>query len=206
MNNISHDNKKFNPAEHLISLKGKDYLQVQWRVVWLRDENPTWTIDTHAIHVDENSAFFVAKIYDGEKLIASGHGSEQPKDFPDYIEKAETKAVGRALAYAGYGTQFTADELDEGSRIVDSPVQRKKAEKKEEPKEKTEPLPKGIEDAIMFVCEKCGNVLTPHKGEKGNEYGVRQISEITKKKYGMTLCWDCACAEGEKRKAANKDG
>ena len=41
--------------------------------------------------------------------------------FADYLEKAETRAVGRALAMCGYGTQF-APELEERERIVDSPV------------------------------------------------------------------------------------
>jgi hypothetical protein len=54
----------------------------------------------------------------------AGHGSESKRDFGDFIEKAETKAVGRALAMLGYGTQFTAAEFDEGERIVDSPVDR----------------------------------------------------------------------------------
>ncbi|HTD18454.1 MAG TPA: hypothetical protein VK667_02885, partial [Ktedonobacteraceae bacterium] len=40
-----------------------------------------------------------------------------------YIEKAETGAIGRALAALGYGTQF-APELNEEHRIVDSPVER----------------------------------------------------------------------------------
>src|SRR3546814_7260726 len=44
---------------------------------------------------------------------ATGYGSETPKDFGDYIEKAETKAIGRALGALGFGTQFT-DDFDEG--------------------------------------------------------------------------------------------
>src|SRR5690606_32778738 len=32
---------------------------------------------------------------------------------------------GRALALIGFGTQFCADELDEGERIVDAPVAKK---------------------------------------------------------------------------------
>ncbi len=43
--------------------------------------------------------------------------------FSDYIEKAETGAIGRALAALGYGTQF-APEFNEEHRIVDSPVER----------------------------------------------------------------------------------
>ena len=48
---------------------------------------------------------------------------EKAASFPDYVEKAETGAIGRALAALGYGTQF-APELNEQHRIVDSPVDR----------------------------------------------------------------------------------
>jgi hypothetical protein len=37
---------------------------------------------------------------------ATGYGSETASDFPDFIEKAETKAIGRALNALGYGAQF----------------------------------------------------------------------------------------------------
>ena len=43
--------------------------------------------------------------------------------FPDYIEKAETGAVGRALAMCGYGT-LQAPEFDEGERIADAPIEK----------------------------------------------------------------------------------
>lgn len=114
--------KMFNPNEHLMDLKGKSYLQVMWRLVWFRDEKPSWCIDTKMESLTENHAVFSAKIYDENGVLKSaGYGSESIKDFRDFIEKAETKAVGRALAMLGYGTQF-APELDEGERIVDSPV------------------------------------------------------------------------------------
>jgi hypothetical protein len=112
----------FNPNEHLMDLKGKKYLQVMWRLVWFREERPNWCIDTKLEQLTENHAVFSAKIYDDTGVLKSaGYGSEGIKDFRDFIEKAETKAVGRALAMLGYGTQF-APELDEGDRIVDSPV------------------------------------------------------------------------------------
>lgn len=116
---------EFNPVEHLIKLKGKDYLQVMWRLVWFRQEKPAWCIETKLEQLENNHAVFSAKIYDENGIQkSSGYGSEAVKDFADYIEKAETKAVGRALAMLGYGTQFTED-LDEGQRIVDAPVDRK---------------------------------------------------------------------------------
>lgn len=117
----------FNPNEHLTPLKGKNYLQVMWRLVWFRDEHPDWCIRTELVSHDfeHGAAVFHAIICNADGLpCSSGYGSETKKDFNDYLEKAETKAVGRALAMLGYGTQF-APELDEEDRIVDAPVERK---------------------------------------------------------------------------------
>ncbi len=120
---------KFNPQEHMMDLKGKQYLQVAWRLVWFREEHPDWRIATEIIeHVYGDHAVIGATISDPktETIFCNAVGSESIKDFRDYLEKAETKAIGRALAILGYGTQF-APEMDEEERIVDSPVERKKA-------------------------------------------------------------------------------
>ena len=115
----------FNPNDHMMNLKGKEYLQVMWRLVWFREVRPLWSIEPEIIEMDDKHAVFRAVIRDEAGTVKCiGHGSESQRDFGDFIEKAETKAVGRALAMLGYGTQFTASELDEGERIVDSPVAR----------------------------------------------------------------------------------
>jgi len=115
----------FDPNAHMMSLKGKDYLQVMWRLVWFREDHPDWSLDAQIIEQDGEHAIFKAIICDENGIQkSSGHGSESKRDFGDYLEKAETKAIGRALAMLGYGTQFAADELDEGERIVDSPIDR----------------------------------------------------------------------------------
>ncbi len=54
----------------------------------------------------------------------TAYGSESARDFPDYIEKASTKSLGRALLALGYGAAF-APEMDEGERIVDAPIERR---------------------------------------------------------------------------------
>jgi hypothetical protein len=124
----------FNPSEHLVKIKTKqgmqDYLKVQHRLVWFRENCPEGIIETEMVHLDTEKqiAVFKAIAHNGNGALAMGHGSESARDFMDYIEKAETKAIGRALAALGFGTQFTADELDEGTRIVDSPVERMPAQ------------------------------------------------------------------------------
>jgi hypothetical protein len=119
----------FDPEQHLIRLKGNDYLEAKWRLVWLRDVHPEAIIETQHIDIDteRQHAIFRATVTIPDGGSATGYGSESSRDFGDYIEKAETKALARALAALGFGTQFTGDELSEGDRIVDSPVERRPA-------------------------------------------------------------------------------
>lgn len=138
--------QRFNPNDHITQIKTnqgpKDYLPVQWRLVWFRSACPEGSIETEMIHMDftiefteevwekgkkflktaPGFAIFRAIVKDGKGGVASGTKSEKAATFPDFIEKAETGAIGRALAALGYGTQFTGDEWDEAHRIVDSPV------------------------------------------------------------------------------------
>ncbi len=114
----------FEPARHLTRINGAEYLEVKWRLVWLRESHPNATIQTELHHADERQAIFKATVTIPGGGSATGWGSESPGDFRDFLEKAETKALGRALAALGYGTQFCPD-FDFGAdqqRVVDSPV------------------------------------------------------------------------------------
>ena len=107
----------------ILNLKGKEYLQVAHRLVWFREEHPNFAISTQLVQVTDKMALARAEIRDNVgAVLATAHKQETQQGFPDFIEKSETGAIGRALALLGYGTQFAADELDEGERIVDSPV------------------------------------------------------------------------------------
>jgi hypothetical protein len=127
---------EFNPAEHMIELPGRGrngptlYLPVAARIAWFRAEHPDGIMAVHHIELTDQRAVFKARVgypathteQAGDYLAsAEGYGSETPGDFKDYIEKAGTKALGRALAALGYGTLQAGDELDEGARIVDTP-------------------------------------------------------------------------------------
>jgi hypothetical protein len=109
----------------ILNLRGKDYLEVKYRIVWFREDHPDWGIETQELLVTDKEARVKALIKDPTgRIIASGTKTETLKGFPDFVEKSETGAIGRALALIGYGTQFCGDELDEGDRLVDSPVQK----------------------------------------------------------------------------------
>jgi hypothetical protein len=144
----------FNPHEHLMKIgrgdQAKDYLPVAYRLVWFRENFPNGIIETDLVHLDldrdteeevsvwnpekrrsekvikqaKGIAIFKATVKDGLGGIATGTKMEKAASFPDWLEKAETGAIGRALAELGFGTQFTGDEFNEAHRIVDSPVDR----------------------------------------------------------------------------------
>jgi hypothetical protein len=123
--NAAEDNtvSSFEPARYLKRVNGADYLEVKWRLVWLRDRHPDADITTKLHLLQDNLAVFVCHIVlPNGGGSATGWGSETAGDFRDYIEKAETKSIGRALAALGFGTQFSGD-LNEGTRIVDNPTQ-----------------------------------------------------------------------------------
>lgn len=114
----------FNPKEHLMSIKGKEYLPVAWRIVWMREEHKDWSINTEIVQLKDGGAVFKATISDETgRVLATAHKSETKTGFADYMEKAETGSVGRALAMCGFGTQFEP-ELEEGDRLADSPVEK----------------------------------------------------------------------------------
>ena len=148
---------KFNPKDHIIDMRGKDYLEVKWRLVWFKEENPKGSISTEIL----NTAPVLAKatIFIDGLLVATGHGSATPKGNSVWsgreIEKAETAAIGRALAHAGYGTQFT-DE-DETDNIVDSPIE-KKTVKQDAPNIERVELVKEFSQVFNGLKSKAGSV------------------------------------------------
>lgn len=119
----------YDPTKHLIRVNGgKDYLPVAQRLIWFREAHPDWGIQTEAIALDleRRQAVFRATITNAEgKVMAQATKMETGAGFADYCEEGETGSVGRALALCGFGTQFCAEELDEGQRIVDSPQERR---------------------------------------------------------------------------------
>lgn len=126
----------YDPKQHMMNLKGKDYLNVQHRLLWfIRDQRDfiarglwecTYVVRTELVEQDLERGFAHFKTYVRDVLgnEATMYGSETAKDFGDYAEKASTKSLGRALWALGYGTGM-APEMDESEeRPVDSPIAR----------------------------------------------------------------------------------
>jgi len=167
----------------VMDLKGKPYLQVAHRLVWFREEHPDWTIMTEFPEVNTEKRYVIAKATVTTPLgqvIATAHKTESAAGFADYLEKAETGAIGRALALCGYGTQF-APEIDEGERIVDSPV-----DLPHRSPTSPHPAPQNEEfDHWQNGMEGDVEVLILHKAERSASTGTRMAYFETD--LGMTL-------------------
>ncbi len=109
--------REFDPSPYLRQLRGRggstEYLDVRHRLLWLRTEHPDAVIVTELIRADDQGAVFKASVSIPGGGSATGHGSETVTDFSDFIEKAETKALGRALNALGFGAQFAEGEGDD---------------------------------------------------------------------------------------------
>jgi hypothetical protein len=153
----------FNPKEHITKIKGKDYLEVKWRVAWLRDENPLWAINTDVFEIA--GAVVCKAIISDENgnLIASGMATVREASKQEFtwsgreFEKAETAAIGRALAHAGYGTQFCGDEMDEGDYIADSPVKKQPPQSNSKPQAEPQFEDYWQPETVAKVLEKFNN-------------------------------------------------
>jgi hypothetical protein len=173
----------FNPKDHFMLLKGKQYLPVAPRIAWFREEHPDWTITTDVSPAMSGADYvtFKATIADTNgKTIATAHKTEHEKHFPDYREKAETGAIGRALAMCGYGTLF-AQELEEpvtpdgDMRIVDTPQEPRKnaptSAKSAQPAPKSAPAILSPAEQMFAEMERIwGNTLT-----KDDKRGIHNV-------------------------------
>jgi hypothetical protein len=154
------DEKAFQPAQHLMDLKGKSYLPVAARVVWFREKFPPesgWSIQTFLDDggFEKKYAVYRCEIRDPEgRLVATGHNVEDKAGFGDFMQKAETGSIGRALAILGFGTMAA---LDEGE-VVDSPVDKGKRFKDAPP---IPPSGDGPVMALSCTWQGCGQVVSP---------------------------------------------
>ena len=91
------------------------YLDVLFRKLWFRLKNPNGRISKRIIKLTDQLAVVEARVYldkdDGdENYLANAFGlrfyNADGELGTKYLEKAETAAAGRALADAGYGSQF----------------------------------------------------------------------------------------------------
>ena len=101
-----------------VNIHGKQYKTVALRVQEFRAHCPNYSIITELVHRDDTLVVMKAAIADESgRVIGTGYSEEVRASSninrTSALENAETSAIGRALAAAGYaGTEYaSADEV-----------------------------------------------------------------------------------------------
>jgi len=126
----------FDPSAFLRRLTGENgeeqfYLDVKYRKLWFRLMHPEGKITKRIIKLENEFATIESKVYlnrnDAEDAYISCAFAQRWRKEDDayglkYVETAETAAVGRALADAGFGIQFSEPGEEQDRSLVDAPV------------------------------------------------------------------------------------
>lgn len=108
-------------SDHVVDLKGRDYLPVAPRIAYFREHNPTHAIITDVTIIDGEPRMVRATISDANGSILATAHKTVTAFAGGAVEKAETGAIGRALSLVGVGTMQALD-MDEGDELADAPA------------------------------------------------------------------------------------
>lgn len=123
--------------EELVKVQGKVYPVVGGRLRLAHDENKLLSIDTNVLYYNDDSTVVHAHVKT-EKGTFAGLGNASAKRDKvlanAILELAETRAIARALRFAGYGVEFTG--FEEVSQLKNSKEEdENKGEHKDEGKD-----------------------------------------------------------------------
>lgn len=116
-----------------INIKGKQYVEVNERLRYFRENYKDWSLESEVIQKTENSVTIKASIKDDQGRVRANGLAEEIKgstfiNKTSYVENCETSAWGRALANLGIGIDVSVASFDEVANAINQqkPKQKKK--------------------------------------------------------------------------------
>lgn len=114
---------KINKQIESIDFKGKEYVEVNKRVLAFRELLTNGSIETEIVHVDGDTVIIKATIRDTEGNILATGLAEETKNSSfinktSFVENCETSAVGRALGFLGIGIDTSIASKEEVETAV----------------------------------------------------------------------------------------
>lgn len=106
-----------------IKIQGKDYVTVNERIKYFRENFAGYSMTSEITHINENGVIVKASILNKQgEVVATGMAHEkQGSSFinkTSFIENAETSAWGRALANYGIGIDSSVASADEVANAI----------------------------------------------------------------------------------------
>jgi len=182
-------------------IKGKDYVEVNQRILAFRELFPNGSITTEIISIENGVCTVKATIddYDDErgdiKTLATGHAQEKEGSTfinkTSYIENCETSAVGRALGLLGIGATTSIASAEEVLNAITNQTRAKTTKVKKENKDIIDILDAGTglekidklkHDALISAIKKY-KLTDEQVYEILQKYGYNKTDEIQIQNY-----------------------
>ena len=132
------------------NIKGKDYIEVNQRILAFWELFPNGRIITEKLEDNGKRCDFKATVYDGDNVLATGHAFEFQGagmvNKTSYVENAETSAIGRALGILGIGITESIASADEVQAAIEH------QERQEEPLDELQRAQIELIEAEKIYC------------------------------------------------------
>lgn len=158
--------KSANEQIKMLSLNDGNYATVPERVKAFRSICPEGNITPELLKFDGKICIFKATISLGDKVLASAHAiekfdTEDEINVSNFLENAETSAVGRALGFLGIIGNSEENSIATADEVV-------------------------IKGTEKIICKNCGKEIKPYKKADGTITSAIDIFNSCK-----GFCVDC---------------
>lgn len=159
-----------------VNIKGKEYVMVNERIKYFRENLPEYSLETEIIKLDDRQIIMKAIVKNEKgRVIATGHAEEKQGDGyinkTSFIENCETSAVGRALGCMGIGIDAGIASAEEVANAMN----------KQEPKNPViDRFNKFIENQKYINFDKAGDIVRGKYGKNIENLTTEQQTELKK--------------------------
>ena len=126
------DLKKVNEKIKTVDIKGKEYAEVNQKVLGFRELFPTGYITTEILSHENGVVVMKATVGVDDKILSTGIAYEKENSSfinkTSYIENCETSAVGRALSFLGIGIDTSIASAEEVQNAIKQQEKATKAQ------------------------------------------------------------------------------
>tara|TARA_R100000231_G_scaffold138719_1_gene117782 strand:+ start:9445 stop:9963 length:519 start_codon:yes stop_codon:yes gene_type:complete len=141
-----------------INIKGKEYVEVNERLKYFRENHPEHSLISEIIQCTEEHCVIKATILHGGIEVATGHAHEMKSasfiNKTSFVEVCETSAWGRALANFGIGIDSqvaSANEVVNAIAQTDTPKKSVSTNKKQLTSSQFDAMMKAVRDGESLV-------------------------------------------------------
>jgi len=114
--------KTVTPKLKTVNIKGKEYVEVNQRIMAFRDMYPNGSIMTDMLSNEGGVCVFKAVVVVDGQIVATGHAYEKEGSTfinkTSYLENCETSAIGRALGCLGIGIDTSVASVEEVANAI----------------------------------------------------------------------------------------